>query len=183
MQTAGLTDGFGTPDGQPDQVIFKNDRIYRHHILRINFTTYDVRRTDDILNPNTDHCDIMMLHAPEDANDHQRFCYARIIGIYHANIQYIGPGMNDYAPRRMDFLYVRWFEREPQQDLQDLEAVRFVSIDDPAAFDFVDPADVLRSCHLLPAFRLGRRPQRLGQIVTSPIARNSEDWEFYYVNR
>jgi hypothetical protein len=86
LQTAGLTDNFGTPEGRPDQVIFKNDRIYRHHSLRINYTTYDVCCTDDILNLNTEHCDIMMLHSPEDANDHQWFCYARIIGIYHANV-------------------------------------------------------------------------------------------------
>jgi hypothetical protein len=54
-------------------------------------------------------------------------------------------------------------------------------MDDPAVFDFVDPADILRSCHLLPAFRFGRCHQ--GQIVMSPIAHNSEDCKFYYVNR
>jgi hypothetical protein len=180
-QTAGLTNNFGSPEGRPDQVIFKNDRIYRHHILQINYTTYDVHRADDILNPNTEHCDIMMLHSPEDAYDHQQFCYSRIIRIYHANVQYIGPGMKDYTPQQMDFLHVRWFERVPQQDIHDLEAVRFVCMDDPAVFDFVDPADILRSCHLLPAFRFRRCHQ--GQIATSPIARNSEDWKFYYVNR
>jgi hypothetical protein len=180
-QTAGFTDNFGTPEGQPDQVIFKNDCIYRHHILRINYMTYDVRRADDILNLNTEHCDIMMLHSPEDANNHQQFCYARIIGIYYANVQYIGPGMKDYTSRRMDFLHVRWFEQVPQQDLHDLEAVRFVCMDDPTGFDFVHPADILRSCHLLPAFRFRRCHQE--QIVTSPIARDSDDWKFYYVNR
>ena len=54
-------------------------------------------------------------------------------------------------------------------------------MNDANAFDFVDPADILRGCHLLPAFAKGRsRPDR---INFSPIARDGEDWKYYYVNR
>jgi hypothetical protein len=36
-----------------------------------------------------------------------RFYNACIISIYHVNIQYIGPRLKDYSPRRLDFLHVR----------------------------------------------------------------------------
>jgi hypothetical protein len=157
--TAGLNDGFGSLEANPDHVILKNGRIYQHHILRINYMMYDVHRADDIFNPNTEHHDIMMPHRPESDEDHHPFYHARIIGIYHANVQYIGPWMKDYLPRRMDLLHVRWLEQVPQQDLHGLDALRFVHMNDPAAFDFVDLADVLRGCHLLPTFRHGKRHQ------------------------
>ena len=178
---AGLGDSFGALHANLNDVILRHDRIYRHHILWINYTTYDVRRANDIFNPNTEHCDILMLHRPESEDDHHQFCYARIIGIYHANVQYIGSGMKDYLPRRMDFLHVRWFEQVPQQDLHGLDALRFVQMNDPGSTDFVDPADMLRGCHLLPAFRHGKLHSE--QVATSPIARDSDDWKYYYVNR
>ncbi|KIJ59569.1 hypothetical protein HYDPIDRAFT_33097 [Hydnomerulius pinastri MD-312] len=40
-----------------NQVILKNDRIYCHNLLHINYTTYDVRRVQDTVNPCTGHCD------------------------------------------------------------------------------------------------------------------------------
>lgn len=150
-------------------------------MLQINYVTYNVCCADDILNPNTEHCDIIVLHSPENANDHQWFCYTRIIGIYHANVQYTGPGMKDYTPWQMDFLHVQWFEWVPQQDLHYLEAVRFVCMNDAIVFNFMDLADILRSCDLLLAFRFGRCHQ--GQIAMLPIVHDSEDWNLYYVNR
>lgn len=44
-----------------DQIFFKYDRIYRHNLLRINYTTYDVRRGCDFINPTTSRRDIMVL--------------------------------------------------------------------------------------------------------------------------
>lgn len=180
--TAGLDDSFNTLDANPGDVILKNDRIYQHFILRINYTTYDIRRAEDILNPNSEHRDILMLHRQDSEHDRSLFYYARIIGVYHANVQYIGPGMRDYSPRRIDFLHVRWLERVPQRDLCGLEALRFVETNDLGSFDFVDPADVLRGCHLLPAFRHGKLHGELHREL-SPIARDSEDWKYYYVNK
>ena len=34
-----------------NKVFFKSDRIYKHNLLRINHTTYDVRRSQDVINP------------------------------------------------------------------------------------------------------------------------------------
>ncbi|KAH7904570.1 hypothetical protein BJ138DRAFT_1018968 [Hygrophoropsis aurantiaca] len=64
------------------RVILMNERFYRHNIMRINYTSYDVRRAQDVINPNISHHNIMMLAPPGDPH---RFCYARVLGIYHAN--------------------------------------------------------------------------------------------------
>jgi hypothetical protein len=39
-----------------------------------------------------------------DAETEGRFCYAHVLGIFHANVMYLGEGTKDFAPRRLDFL-------------------------------------------------------------------------------
>ena len=162
-------------------VIFKGNRIYRHNIIRINYTTYDVRRDTDMVNPRTQHCDILLL--AQDGSDH-RFCYARVLAIFHANVIYTGLGSKDFFPRRMEFLWVRWLElvnAPAAWDTYLLDKVRFVPMNRPDAFGFVDPGDVLRSCHLVPAFTSGK--VHTDGVVFSRIARDSQDWKHYHVNR
>ena len=76
------------------QVVFKGDRIYRHHLFRVNYTTYDVHRAQDTINPRTDHCDIMLLAPLDSAHP---FLYACILGIFHANVIYSSPGSKDLS--------------------------------------------------------------------------------------
>ena len=171
------------PDGPPPitSVIFKGNRIYRHNILRINYTTYDVRRETDMVNPRTQHRDILLL--AQDGSNH-RFCYARVLAIFHANVIYTGLGSQDFSPRRMEFLWVRWLELVDAPAAWDtylLDRVRFVLMNRADAFGFVDPGNVLRSCHLVPAFTAGKL--HTDGVVFSRIARDSEDWKQYYVNR
>jgi len=169
-----------------DQVLFKDGRIFQHKVLHVNYTTYDVRHDQDIFNPGSDHCDLIMLAAPgsdEEPETQHQFCYAWLIGVYHANIHFIGPGSKDYLPRRLDFVHVRWFELVPPtvENRTWLDALRFVRMNNVNAFDFVDPADILRGCHLIPAFAKGR--SHPNHINLSPIAKDGDDWKYYYVNR
>jgi len=153
-----------------NQVVFQRDRIYQHHILRVNYTTYDVRRAQDTINPRTDHRDVMLLSPLESSHP---FLYARVLGIFHANIIYTGQGVKDYLPRRMEFLWVRWF------DLVDvpagwehttLDRLRFVPITQDDAYGFVDPTNVIRGCHLILAFSSARiHPDGI------PVSRNARD--------
>jgi hypothetical protein len=135
--------------------------MYKHNIIRINYTTYDMRRAQDIINPNTDHKDIMMLSSGGLDSQHHEFCYARVLGIYHANVIYLGTGEPDYRGRRMEFLWVQWFKPMPELPVQKswtkhrLDALGFLPITDPNAFGFVDPACVLRGCHIIPRFSMG----------------------------
>jgi hypothetical protein len=83
-------------------IFFKHDRIYTHNIARVNYTTYDVRRAQDVFNPATSHCNMTvlagMLDVGQDPNIVYPFGYAQVLGIYHANIVYTGPRMIDYQP-------------------------------------------------------------------------------------
>ena len=100
---------FTTSNKEQDSVLFKNDNMYKHQLLRVNYTTYNVRRSQDVINPNTSHRDIMLLanSDSQETNLKHKFLYAHVLGIYHVNVIYVGPGMLDYCPRRLDFLWVR----------------------------------------------------------------------------
>ena len=169
---------------QLKHVLFKGDRIYRHRLLRINYTTYDLQCEFDSINPRTNNRNIMLLSNP-DSGDHHPFSYARVLGIFHANIIYTGPESKDFLSRRVEFLWVRWFE--VLQDCSSmwehdvLDTVKFLPMADQDAFGFVDPADVLRGCHIIPSFTDGQlHPDG---VAMSHCAGDSDDWKRYYVNR
>jgi hypothetical protein len=167
-------------------VYFRKDLMYRHNLLRVNYTTYDVRRAQDTLNPRTDHRDIMLLSINQDMVHEYR--YARIIGIFHINAMYSGPQRRgDYNTHPLQFLWVRWFEVVDAATVghgwssHGLDMLRFTRIDQPGAFGFVNPIDVLRACHIVPRFLHGRRhTDRKGLSV---CARDADDWTNYFVNR
>src|SRR5215471_20976245 len=54
-------DDFDDSVCKPESILFKHDRLYRHNMIRINYTTYDVRRGQDTIHPKTSHCNIMTL--------------------------------------------------------------------------------------------------------------------------
>ena len=166
---------------QLNHVLFKGNRIYRHRLLRVNHTTYDLKRGSDSINPRTDHRDIMLL-SDSDGSNHP-FSYARVLGIFHANIIYTGPGSKDFQSRRIKFLWVRWFKVLQDGFLawEELDSVRFLPMADNDAFGFVDPANVLRGCHVIPSYADGRlHPDG---IAMSRCAGDSDDWKQYYINR
>ena len=70
---------------QRASITFVKNWIYQHKVLRINDTTYDMRREQDSLNPCT-HANVMVLSQEDDPSAHP-YWYARIIGIYHTNEQ------------------------------------------------------------------------------------------------
>jgi hypothetical protein len=115
----------------------------------------------------------------------EEFMYARVLGIYHANVIYIGAGFLDYQPRRMEFLWVRWYRKiesmRSGRNARKLDRVQFLPMSDDDAFGFIDPSDVLRSSHLIPRFARGR--QYSDGKGLSRCARDSSDWREYYVMR
>lgn len=177
--------------GQNPPLFFKGDRMYSHKIARFNYTTYDVRREQDVVNPGTPRCNVMLLSGrrvvdptaeelPLNSQPHP-YTYARVLGIYHANIIYAGPGMINYTPNRMDFLWVRWYDHQVGDNTARLDQLSFPPIKFEGAFGFVDPADVVRGCHIIPRFNKGRRhPSGTG---FSRLAHDADDWISYNVAR
>ena len=97
---------------------------------------------------------------------------------------YVGPGLKDYQPRRIKFLWVRWFEAldcSAGWEHAALDSVRFPLMAQEDAFGFVDPVDVLRCSHIIPAFTDGQvHPDG---IALSHNARDAANWKRYYINR
>jgi hypothetical protein len=172
----------------PCFVFFQKDRLYSHNIIRINYTTYDVRRAQDVVNGSTQHCNIMVLAGSDGcgdfATDHP-FKYGRVLGVYHVNVVYTGPGMLNYEPHRFEFLWVRWYHTvdalRTGWTARKLDRLQFARMAEDDAFGFVDPSDVLRGCHIIPAFASGRL--HADGKGLSHCARDSSDWVAYYVNR
>jgi hypothetical protein len=158
--------------------------MYKHQLLRINYTTYDVRRSQDIINSNTGRRDIMLL-SDDDQDESHPFRYARVLGVYHVNVVYTGPGMLDYQARRLDFLWVRWFQYSLSKSVEwadyKLDSIRFPPITWDSSFGFVDPKDVLRACHIIGSFTNGK--VHSDTISISRLANDSQDWRSYRVNR
>jgi hypothetical protein len=142
----------------------------------------------DTINPLT-HPDIM-LRSPVDEEDAEPYWYARVLGVYHANIwaeNPVIPGAKNV--RRMDFLWVRWFGKEPGYRSGFCQArlpkIGLVESTDEFAFSFVDPANVVRGCHLIPAFNAGRGADLLpwaGSIARRLNPEDIDDWLKFYVN-
>ena len=174
-------------------ILIRHDRMYAHKVLKVNYTTYDMRRDQDVLNPGTSRCNIMVLAQPDadEASGGQHFLYGRILGIYHVNVIYNGPGMVDYTLRRFDFLWVRWYDLEDSVMARAkkskassylLDRLVFPPLNAENAVGFLDPASVLRGCHIIPAFAKGKRfPE--GQPGQSKRAQDVRDWKGYYVSR
>ncbi|KAJ3537818.1 hypothetical protein NM688_g6619 [Phlebia brevispora] len=177
-------------DEQRAHVKIINDRIYRHQILCVNFTTYDMCRDQDTLNPRT-HADFMVLNLGEDDLDERKshpYWYGRICGIFHTFVQYTGPGYISKEKRRMEFLWVRWFGRDLKAPggfaTRRLHRLGFVDADEPGAFGFLDPSLIIRRVHLIPAFHHGRTQDLLGpSILRRELDKDEqEDWKYYYMD-
>ncbi|KAI0365929.1 hypothetical protein BV20DRAFT_953360, partial [Pilatotrama ljubarskyi] len=173
---------------QLDGIEIQDERIYRHKTLRLNYTTYDMRRDQDVIKPST-HADIMLL--ADDTSDAHPFWYARVVDIFHADVRYTGPGATRSMQKwqRVEFLWVRWFELDVSDKYMSgfqerrLPRLRFIDTADPnkTPFGFVDPSDVLRGAYIIPAFAYGTTgdllpPSRLARRA----ADNDEDYELYY---
>lgn len=161
------------------QIYFHAERIYEHSLLHINYTSYDVRRETDIVNPQTSRRDVMCLrqldkeqddaagsnHAPGESQPSSqpqsqlhRFLHVRVLGVFHANAIYRGRGSKDLRKRRFDFLLVRRFEFvESNSAHRQLDRLVLAAVDQENAIDFLDPSDVIRASHIIPRYMLGRR--------------------------
>lgn len=146
--------------------------------MRVNYTTYDVRRNQDSINVRA-HPDIMMLAPPGEEGAHP-FLYARILRIMHANVRFKG------VEHRVDFLWVRWFELDTSRrggwGKLRLHRLRFADGHDERAFGFVNPSDVIRAVHLIPAFHHGQTMDYLDRSIARRPQDEDQDWKYYYVN-
>ncbi|KAG1849714.1 hypothetical protein F4604DRAFT_1971016, partial [Suillus subluteus] len=173
---------------QRNSLIILNNKIYKHKVLRVNYTTYNLRRAQDSLNPCT-HADIMLLgneeSEPGELAPHP-YCYARIISIFHVYARYLGPDSHDRASRRVDFLWVRWFCRDSNHKsgwvARRLHRIGFYDANEVGAdaFGFVDPAQVIRGVHVIPGFAHGSTANLLPPSIARQPCEGDTDYSWYY---
>ncbi|KAJ7215822.1 hypothetical protein GGX14DRAFT_359390, partial [Mycena pura] len=160
------------------QISFRAHRLYTHKTMRINYTTYDLQRDQDTINPRRNRY-LMVLSQ----DDEHPFLYAEVISILHANIGHPDlPG----GLERMEFLYVRWLDLDPSHlggmDTKRLHRVKYLDHNNGDAFGFLDPQLVVCATHLIPAFYQGHTKSYLPRSLIRPLEQNDEDWCSFYVN-
>lgn len=162
----------------------QHDRIYKHAILGVNYTSYDLRRCSDCVHPATER---QFVVVKADDNTHP-FWYTRVLGIFHT--------LARKSPRepyqRLEFLWVRWLARDLTQPsgfkAHRLDKVSYY-VDDETGdslppFDFVNPNQVIRGAHLIPAFESGTTFEYLKEGSTLAHDLESDgDWKYWYVMR
>ena len=163
-----------------ERVFIKDDTLYEHPLLSVDYTTYDLKREKDSIHLNFGN-QAVMVYSPT-SQDAEPWLYAHIVAVYHLLVCTV----TDREPKRLEFLWVRWMQRDPLQ-LQGPNASQYTRISftphsgtPGEAFGFVDPSHIIRGCHLIPAFDLQRTRDRLGPS----FARDAKgDWRAFYVNR
>lgn len=163
-------------------------RLYQTQTVRVNYTTYDVRRDQDTINPQS-HPDIMV-RSPDTDTDASPYWYARVLAIYHVDVISMHPRLTADVygePQTLEVLLVRWFGIVPDQragfKAGRLTKVGFVEEEDEYAFSFLDPQHIIRGCHLIPVF--AEEKTQLLRTKGKTLARRRDElteWSFYYVN-
>ena len=123
--------------------------------MRVNFITYDIQQDQDIIHVPFDNRDILVYNPQEEGP--YPWAFARVLGIYHTTVT-TRPNLN---PQTYHFLWVRWFKHDNLPSFattRKFDHVTFVPHDsnDEEPIGFIDPATVIRSCHLIPDFNSGR---------------------------
>ena len=164
-----------------------NGRIFDHRTMRVNYATYDLQRDYDIINPRK-HANFMTVSPLFDpishsAADGHPFRYGRILGIYHVDVIYFCPHTHTSLAESMEFLLVHWYRRDITHKAGfkrcRLHRLQLAPPDDPEAFGFLDPDDVIRGCHLIPAFAYGPEED---WTLPSVANEGKRAWKYYYVN-
>ncbi|KAG2033271.1 hypothetical protein BDR03DRAFT_872322, partial [Suillus americanus] len=168
-------------DAERDSVLITNNKLFEHSVLQVNYTTYDLRCEQDSINPRT-RADLMVM-SHEDDRAHP-YWYACLIKVFHINVEYYKtPDSVWSCPKRIDFLFVRWFKQDTSPasfTAKRLQRLQFFEDESPDAYGFLDPECVIRGTHIIPAFAFGCPKGLL--IPTIGRCQADPDWVLYYVN-
>lgn len=171
-------------DKDRDEVEIYNDTLYQHATAQFNFTTYDVQRERDVINTNTAKCHVIVASREDDVEGRHPFWYAQVLAVFHARVSH---RPTNSERKRIDILFVRWFGLDPEWEgghnscrLDRVGFVPFGGDKDGPAFGFLDPATVVRACHMIPTFAEGKTTDLL---PPSRFRDAAGDYVNYYVNK
>ncbi|TRM55908.1 hypothetical protein BD626DRAFT_587637 [Schizophyllum amplum] len=162
------------------KIRLEHNELHWHKTMHVNYTTYDMRRAQDVINPSY-HSDVLLFADEESTHP---YAYARIIGIFHVNV--FNSLLHKYV--RTEVLWARWYHFDDKHvsgwKAKRLHRVGFEPGNSESAFGFIDPADVVRAAHLVPAFAQGQTTALLSAPSTLARRRDEEgkDYQRYYIN-
>jgi hypothetical protein len=174
-------------EDQWSHIVFKGNRIYSHKLFKVNHTTYDIRRDQDVVHVDTAQCNVMLLngqYTPDTRTTVHPYLYGKVLGIFHADVAYVGrlPDTlkTNAAYHRLDFLWVNWYQLFKATTEFALDSVTLYPAHLNGSLSFVDPSNVIRGVHLIPQFSSGKASvaPRSRFVGTGPTL-----WSTYYINR
>jgi hypothetical protein len=165
-----------------EQIFIEDDTLFEHPILNIKYTSYEVQQEKDIVHVGYGRTGIMVYTPTLGVDESEPWSYANVLAVYHVTVR----TASNPEPQTLTVLWVRWMQRSmvglTGPNSRNYTRVSFVpwSGTPGSTFDFVDPSHIIRACHLVPTFDLGRTHD----LLDPSIARDSEgDWCAYYANR
>ncbi|KAI0320984.1 hypothetical protein OF83DRAFT_446072 [Amylostereum chailletii] len=175
-------------DEDRDTVKIRNGRLFVHQTLRVNYMSYDVRRGQDSINPDS-RADVMVLASKADAEaTGHPYWYARIVRVFSMSVRHDDPTAKTRDWQTMDVCFVRWFKFNTKVrsgwKAKRLPCISFVTHDDAEcpAFGFIDPDQIIRATHLIPGYKHG---PTLDLLPAPSLARHEReedtDWARFYV--
>ena len=151
----------------PGNVLIKDDIIHKHIRLRVNYTSYDNQRESDTINPKSH--PYILIPKVDCPKKGEPYDYARMLSAFRVEVSYL----DFYNPMRwecLDFLWIQRFQYFPASG-SPFSTKRYPKIKQLAEFGFIDPAQVIRGAHLIPAFIDGQSEGTEGR-----------EWRGFYVN-
>ncbi|EUC58746.1 hypothetical protein RSOL_274000 [Rhizoctonia solani AG-3 Rhs1AP] len=163
------------------------DRLYKHEIVGVNYTSYDMRRCADCIHPSAERSFVLV--KASDVTSNYPFYYARVLGIFHVNVC-----LDTHQPfQRVEFLWVRWLAHDSSWrsgwKAKRLDRLLYYSEDSDDTessppLDFISPSDVIRAAHLVPVFDSGMTTEYLsGRSEIAHDVVGEGDWKYWYAMR
>ncbi|KAF7292918.1 hypothetical protein MIND_01190900 [Mycena indigotica] len=125
----------------------------------------------------------ILYRSGQDPQNRHELWYGEVLGIFHTRVLLAD---QPNKARRMEFLWMRWLQRDVTYrcglKAKRLPRVHYMPHDVPDTFGFLDPSDIIRGCHLIPAFAHGRTTQYLPKSMARQASEQDQDWKYFYVN-
>jgi hypothetical protein len=173
-------------DADRSHVTIPSGTLHRHKTLQLQYTTYDMRRCEERLYQRL-HPDVMVLSD----DDEHPYIYGRIIDIFHMEVRNdaldsILQAM-DSEPARLEVAWVRWFKLLAPDGSPGFHSLRhppvaFYPGNDPDAFGFIHPDEIIRQVHMIPHFKHGQTQGDLGGSLSGRPENGTDDWKQYCIN-
>lgn len=161
-----------------------SNTLYRHKTLQLTYTTYDMHEDQDKLNQRR-YQDVMVLSDDED----HPYLYGRVLDVFHAKVTNGAPNtiLDEEAIGKLPVVWIRWFKLDRPQGLPGFNSLRYPSVsfyksEEPDAFGFIHPDEIVRAVHLIPSFKYGRTERYLEGPSKGRPETDDKDWEHFSVN-